>query len=36
MNALGDGIIKINQAVPGFITAETLYDMTGIEPGGGA
>ena len=34
LNALGDGIIKINQAVPGFITAETLYDMTGIEPGG--
>lgn len=30
---LGDGAIKINQAIPGFITKETLRDLTGIEPG---
>lgn len=30
---IGDGAIKINQAVPGFITAETMRDLTGIEAG---
>lgn len=30
---IGDGAIKINQAVPGFFTAETLQDLTGIESG---
>ena len=30
---IGDGLIKLNQAVPGFATKETLRDITGIEPG---
>ena len=30
---IGDGAIKINQAVPGFFTSDTLRDLTGIEPG---
>ena len=30
---LGDGLIKINQAVPGYVTRENLRDLTGIEPG---
>lgn len=30
---IGDGAIKLNQAVPGFITADTMRDLTGIEPG---
>ena len=30
---IGDGAIKLNQAVPGFFTGETLRDLTGIEPG---
>ena len=30
---IGDGLIKINQAVPGFVTKETLRNITGIEPG---
>lgn len=36
LSGLGDAAAKINQAVPGFITAQTLHDMTGIAPGGGA
>ncbi len=31
LSAIGDGVNKINQAIPGFITAETLSDLTGIE-----
>lgn len=30
---IGDGAIKINQALPGFFTKETLRDLTGIEMG---
>ena len=30
---LGDGLVKINQAVPGYVTRENLRDLTGIEPG---
>ncbi len=29
---IGDGIYKINEAVPGYINAETLRDLTGITP----
>lgn len=31
LSAIGDGIIKLNQAVPGFITPEILSDLTGID-----
>lgn len=31
MSSIGDGVIKINQAVPGYFNAETLADLLGIE-----
>ena len=31
LSVIGDGAIKINQAVPGFFDAETLKDLTGID-----
>ena len=31
LSVIGDGAIKINQAIPGYFTAETLRDLTGIE-----
>lgn len=31
LSLIGDGAIKINQAIPGYFTAETLRDLTGIE-----
>nr|DAN04149.1 MAG TPA: PORTAL PROTEIN [Caudoviricetes sp.] len=31
LSLVGDGAIKINQAVPGYISAETLRDLTGIK-----
>lgn len=31
---IGDGLIKLNQAVPGFATAQTVQDITGIRPEG--
>ncbi len=31
LSCIGDGAIKINQAVPGYFTAENLQDLTGIE-----
>lgn len=34
LSSIGDGAIKINQAVPGFFTEQTLHDLTGITPGG--
>lgn len=34
MGAIGDAAFKINQAVPGYINADTLHDMTGVAPGG--
>lgn len=33
ISLIGDGAIKINQAIPGFFDAENLRDLTGIEPG---
>lgn len=32
---IGDGAIKINQAVPGYFSAQNLRDLTGIEPAEG-
>lgn len=29
---IGDGLIKLNQAVPGFVSKQTLQDITGIVP----
>lgn len=34
LSGIGDGAIKLNQAVPGYFDAQTLYDLTGIRPGG--
>lgn len=34
LNLIGDGVLKLNQAVPGFITRETLGDLTGIRTDG--
>lgn len=31
ISAIGDGVIKINQAMPNYINAETLREMTGIK-----
>ena len=31
---IGDGLIKLNQAVPGFATKQTVQDITGITPEG--
>lgn len=33
LSSVGDGAIKMNQAVPNFFSAETLSEMTGIEAG---
>lgn len=33
LSIIGDGAIKINQAVPGYFSAETLQDLTGIKGG---
>lgn len=33
LSLVGDGAIKINQAVPGYISAEVLKDLTGIKGG---
>lgn len=33
LSLIGDGVIKINQAVPGYIGKNTLRDLTGIQPG---
>ena len=34
LGAIGDAALKLNQASPGYVTNETIYDMTGIAPGG--
>ena len=34
MSGIGDAIGKVNQAVPGFFTAESVHELTGITPGG--
>lgn len=36
LSAIGDGVGKINLAVPGYFTAERLRDITGIDPGAAA
>ena len=33
LTMIGDGAIKLNQAIPGYITGETIRDLTGIEGG---
>lgn len=33
LSSIGDGVGKINQAVPGYIGTNSLRDMTGIQPG---
>lgn len=33
LSSIGDGAIKINQAIPGYIDRENLYDLTGIRGG---
>lgn len=35
LSLIGNGALQINQAVPGYIGADTLRDLTGIEPGSG-
>lgn len=32
LSQIGDGALKINQAIPGYFDKETLRDLTGIEP----
>lgn len=32
LSGIGDGAIKINQAIPGYFTKDNLKDMTGIQP----
>jgi hypothetical protein len=32
LSTVGDGAIKINQAVPGYFTKESLKTLTGIDP----
>lgn len=33
LSSIGDGVIKINQAIPGYIDTSNLYDLTGIRAG---
>ena len=33
LTLIGDGAIKINQAIPGYFGRENLAELTGIEPG---
>ena len=32
LSGIGDGAIKINQAIPGYFGADNLRELTGIEP----
>ena len=32
LSSIGDGAIKINQAVPGYFNKDNLRNLTGIEP----
>ena len=34
LSAIGDGAIKINQAIPGYFNTDNLEDLTGIEASG--
>lgn len=36
LSGIGDGAIKINQAVPGYFDSDNLRDLTGIQASGGA
>lgn len=33
LSIMGDGVLKINQSIPGYITSETIRDLTGIKGG---
>lgn len=33
LSSIGDGVIKINQAIPNYIDKDTMRDLTGIESG---
>lgn len=33
LSSIGDGVIKLNQAVPGYMDRNNIRDLTGIEPG---
>lgn len=35
LSLIGDGIIKVNQSVPGYFTSEAIRDLTGIKGAGG-
>ena len=35
LSLIGDGAIKINQAIPGYFSAESLRDLTGVNPAEG-
>lgn len=36
MSLVGDGAIKINQAIPGYMDKDTIRDLTGLEGADGA
>lgn len=36
LNLIGDGVLKLNTAVPGFVDEQTMEDLTGIRRGGEA
>ncbi len=36
LSLIGDGAIKINQAIPGFFDSDSLRDLTGVKPAEGA
>ena len=36
LSSIGDGAIKINQAVPGYFNSDNLRDLTGIDKSGEA
>lgn len=33
LSSIGDGVIKLNQAIPGYMDRDNVRDLTGIEPG---
>jgi hypothetical protein len=35
IGALGDAAFKINEAIPGYVDTNTIYDLTGIRPAEG-
>jgi hypothetical protein len=35
IGALGDAAFKINEAIPGYVDTNTIYDLTGIKPAEG-